>query len=76
MTRSWFVIWILAALGRTKRVGGNIGPQARQPLPGAPHKKRTEWGRGRDEASALRQKVEIGKIGIKLSRITSCGHEL
>ena len=33
-------------MGRTKRVGGNIGPKARQPLPGALHKKRREWGRG------------------------------
>ena len=34
-----------------KRVGGNIGPQARQPLPGALHKKRREGeGQGISEA--------------------------
>ena len=47
-------------MGRTKRVGGNIGPKARQPLPGARqplpgalHKKRREWGRERQGISRI-----------------------
>ena len=49
------MILISAALmmGRTKRVGGNIGPKARQPLPGALHKKRREWGRERQGISRI-----------------------
>ena len=58
----WFWLRLHWRWSGQKRVGGNIGPQARQPLPGALHKKRREWGREGQGISEAESGTNSGKI--------------